>query len=186
MRTRSVNYRSTINKLNMKTEVPVLIIWVLKPCYGFLKLSSYSKKSELEFDKPLEGIVLPRRHESWVPAHPQRVEKRLNCSLFVLYLSYASGFCGYFLECKKDLSLFHPFCLLTCLWVFAWIEFWPFFEVLPTGHYEEQGMERCSDILTYPHIPSLGGGLNWWMNSWEKNKVCWIHLDNINMFYFFR
>ena len=41
---------------------------------------------------------------------------------------------------------------------FVWIQFWPFFEVLLISHRKEHGVERCSDILTDPHVPSLDGG----------------------------
>lgn len=99
--TRSVSHRLAMNNLTMKTKVQVLIIGALKLCYGFLKLSCYIKESELEFDKTLKGIVFPRRHGSCMRKLPQRVEKRLNCSLFALHLSYASGFCGYFWRARR-------------------------------------------------------------------------------------
>lgn len=173
-----------MNNLTMKIKVQVLIIEALKLCYGFLKLSCYIKESKLEFDKTLKGIVFPRRHGSFMPKFPQRAEKSLDCSLLALYLSYASGFCCYFWRARR---IYLPFTLFV---------FWQAyrvcvgsvlaFEVLLISHHEEQGVERCSGTLTYPHVPSLDGGCNSWMNSWEQHKLCWIYLDNINMLYFFR
>lgn len=43
---------------------------------------------------------------------------------------------------------------------FVWVQYWPFFEVMRSGCCQEQDVERCTDILTHPHIPSLDGGCN--------------------------
>lgn len=96
-----LDHRLAMNNLTMKIKVQILIIEALKLCYGFLKLSCYIKESELEFDKTLKGIVFPRRRGSCMPKFPQRVEKRLDCSLLALYLSYASGFCCYFWTARR-------------------------------------------------------------------------------------
>lgn len=96
-----------------------------------------------------------------MPVYPQRVETRLDCSLFALYLSYASGFCGYFWRASRIYTHTHtPFLSSGRIMGFVWVQFWPFFEVLLIGHHEEQGVERCTDILTDPHVPSLDGGWN--------------------------
>lgn len=95
----------------MKTKVQVLIIWILKLCYGFLKLSSYSKDSELEFDKPLKRIALPRRHESCMLIYPQRTERRVDGSLLTLHLPQVneSGFRSYFWRARMIYFPFTPF-----------------------------------------------------------------------------
>lgn len=116
-----------MNNLTIKIKVKVLLIWVLKLCYGFLKLSGHSKEPELEFDKPLKRIALPRRHEFCMLIYPQR---RVDGSLLALHLPYVSGFCSYFWRARTIYSPFNLFvfwqacgvCLglvLTFLWSIA-------------------------------------------------------------------
>lgn len=174
-----------MNNITIKIKVQVLLIWVLKLCYGFLKLSGHSKEPELEFDKPLKRIALPRRHEFCMLIYPQRIERRVDGSLLALHLPYVSGFCSYFWRARTIYSPFNLFVFWQACGVCLGLVL-AFLWSIADRHHQEQGGESCNDTLTDPDIPSLDGGWNWWINSGEGNRVCWIYLDNINMLYFFR
>lgn len=79
--------------------------------------------------------------------------------LYCIYLMHQVSFCGDFWRARRIYPL-SPFLSSGRLVGFVWVQFWPVFEVLLIDHHEEQGVERCSDILTDPHVPTLDGGWN--------------------------
>lgn len=171
--------------LTMKIKVQALIIWPLKLCYDFLKRSSCSKDSELNLLRLWKGLHCQADMDSAC----QDIPKGLKRDWVALYLHWI-----YFMHqvsvaaSGKQEGFIPPSPFFVFWWaygiclgsVLAFL--WSIADQLSWG-------TGCRKIQWYTQrstCPSLDEGWNWWMNSWERNKVCWIYLDNINMFYFFR